>query len=205
MFIGVAAGALLTGHPLGMFAGFVLPLIIGVTQQHWRPKLKRRPRLAPVTIEGPADRGGECFVGTARELEHRMTSPLAGSACLAAHTTVRAKGANGVFFRHARFCDWLLTTDDGERVVVAGEQWLVPTGGEPEPLATGLIPPLAGALLSGPAVADETILEAGDRVEIRGRAARELLPAGDAYRDGEALVVRGVAGAPVAIRLLRAR
>ncbi len=203
--LGMAAGI---GGYIGLFAGAIfwvpaIPIILGAGATGIGVSIYRNRavpiadvELFPVTTAKDAVE----IQGIARKLAEHATSAIDGSPVLVEQAVVY-RPKHGVMVRRTASVPFLVETD-GDRYVVAGVVRVTSEPqrgklkkGDPAVRALGIPPnlPVAGQL------ATATVRE-GDPVRVTGAIAVEMVPELAFHRDGgEVNVMRGIAGAVVAI------
>ncbi len=200
---------------------------------HFFPAFQRITRLSATSISPPTEettkplaRSGGLFatrpgpkiephrptlVGVARAFGPTIT-PWRGKdgALLATALSLGPDDRDGTYVRTTRSVAFLLVSDEGQRAVIEGELWLLPSPSartETVDDPTSLAASLGIHELPSPLRGKKQYLLDGDRIEARGRLTQETVAAlSDGYRDsGLTDIFRGDPGHPVVLRGLPPR
>ena len=177
----------------GLAAAFPLTRMLTSLEQRSSMPPESRPYGAPASLREP----GPCVQGTI-EGTNGVKAPISGEACLGYALQVQSERARQgpILLRLGWTAGFDLMLDDGRRASVPSRWVRVVADASTESRFDGSLWPTAMHLLgeAGPwfvvpgGAVLESVLRAGDRVELRGEL-RDEARAGAGYRDGTRVLV----------------
>lgn len=174
------------------------------------PVLRPIKRLSATTLDTPsAEPGAETLSGSVQLHGRDVAGWLCQERGAAAFLQLYQGGGQKVLLRASSTAEFLCLRDDGSRVLIAGELWLVPPLPSPCGKSANVaeVSEVLGTLeISESVEARAFLLRQGDRLELTARTTREASAAlAGGYRDdGLVETLRGTPGCPVLVRWLGA-